>query len=133
MIGILIASHTNMAENILHTVAHITGERPRQVMAFSTGLGAEKEKMKMDLALAIGEVDSGQGVLILTDISGGTPSALASEYIGEKNIAVITGVNLPMALGAVVSREGMTLNRLAKVALKAGKGSIFFLKSPQTP
>jgi PTS system mannose-specific IIA component len=133
MVGIVIASHTSMAENILDTVAHIIGERPRQVVAFTTGLGAEREEMKLDLTLAIGEVDSGDGVLILTDISGGTPSALVSEYLTQKKIEVITGVNLPMALGAVLSREGMTLKRVAKMAVKAGKGSIFSLKSPPAP
>jgi PTS system mannose-specific IIA component len=130
MIGILIATHTDMADNILDTVAHIVGRRPPQVMAFSTGLGAEEEKLRMDLALAIGEVDSGDGVLILTDIIGGTPSTLASQYLAEKNIEVITGVNLPMVLEAVVSREGNSLKQLARMALRAGKGSIFSLKSP---
>jgi len=133
MIGIVIASHTDMAENILDTVEHIIGERPRQVVAFSTGLGVEKEEIKLGLTLAIGEVDSGDGVLILTDISGGTPSALAAEYLTEKKIEVLTGVNLPMAMGAIMSREGMTLRRLATAALRAGKGSIFSLRTPQTP
>ncbi|MBN2224699.1 MAG: PTS mannose transporter subunit IIC [Deltaproteobacteria bacterium] len=130
MIGIVIASHTDMAENILDTVEHIIGERPPKVVTFSTGLGVEKEEIKLGLSLAIGEVDSGDGVLVLTDISGGTPSVLLAEYPDEKKIEVITGVNLPMALEAVVSREGKTLKRLAKMAVKAGKVSIFSLKSP---
>jgi PTS system mannose-specific IIA component len=133
MIGIVIASHTDMAENILDTVSHIIGERPRQVVAFSTGLGVEQEEIRLGLALAIGEVDSGQGVLILTDISGGTPSALAAEHLAKKRIEVITGVNLPMVMGAVLSREEMTLKRLAKAVLRAGKGSIFSLRSQPTP
>jgi PTS system mannose-specific IIA component len=133
MIGIVIASHTDMAENILDTVSHIIGERPRQVVAFSTGLGVEQEEIRLGMALAIGEVDSGQGVLILTDISGGTPSALAAEHLAEKRIEVITGVNLPMVMGAIFSREEMTLKRLAKAVLRAGKGSIFSLRSQPTP
>lgn len=133
MIGIAIIGHTDMAENILDTVSHIIGERPRQVVAFSTGLGVEKEEIKLGLTLAIGEVDSGDGVLILTDISGGTPASLLDEYLDKKKIEVITGMNLPMALGAVLSRETMTLRRLAKMAVKAGKASIFSLKSPPKP
>ena len=129
MIGIVIACHMEMADHLLETVSYVLGGRPEKVLAFSVELEADIEKMKLDLTLAIGEVDSGDGVLVLTDIIGGTPSALAKKFMQEKNIEVVTGVNLPMVLAAVNYRDGMSLARLSKMAVKAGKESIFSLKN----
>ena len=128
MIGIVIACHKEMSENLLNTVSYIMGSEPERVLAFSADLGMEKEGLKLKLSLAIGEVDSGDGVLVLTDIVGGTPSTLAEEFLPRKRIEVVTGVNLPMVLAAFNYREEMKLKRLSKMVMKTGKGSIFSLR-----
>ena len=128
MVGIVIACHLDMAKNILETASFMLGETPPQVNAFSVELGMEKEEMLLGLSLATGEVDQGDGVLVLTDIVGGTPAMLAHELLGKRHIEVVSGVNLPMVLAVINYRDGMTLKRLAKMAVKAGKESIFALK-----
>lgn len=128
MVGIVIACHLDMAGNILETASFMLGERPQQVNAFSVELGMEKEEMLLGLSLATGEVDQGDGVLVLTDIVGGTPAMLANELLEKRHIEVVSGVNLPMVLAVVNYRDGMTLKRLAKMAVKAGKESIFAIR-----
>jgi mannose/fructose-specific phosphotransferase system component IIA len=128
MVGIVIACHLDMAKNILDTASYMLGATPEQVNAFSVELGMEKEEMLLGLSLATGEVDQGDGVLVLTDIVGGTPAMLAHELLGKRHIEVVSGVNLPMVLAVVSYRDGMSLKRLAKMAIKAGKESIFALK-----
>ena len=128
MVGIVIACHLDMAKNIFETASFMLGETPEQVNTFSVELNMEKEEMLLGLSLATGEVDQGDGVLVLTDIVGGTPAMLANELLEKRHIEVVSGVNLPMVLAVVNYRDGMTLKRLAKMAVKAGKESIFAIR-----
>jgi mannose/fructose/sorbose-specific phosphotransferase system IIA component len=127
MIGIVIACHLDMAKNLLETVSYVFGETPKNTHAVSIELSTQNEELKLQLALAINEVDSGDGVIVLTDIIGGTPSVIAREFLSKKNVEVVTGVNLPMVLATVNYREEMSLKRLSKMAVKAGKASILSL------
>ena len=128
MIGILIACHKDMSENLLDTASFIVGYTPEKVLAFSAQLGVDREKLRLELSLAIGELDSGSGVLVLTDIVGGTPASLADDLLSKKQIEVVTGVNLPMVIASINYREEMVLRRLSKRILKVGKRSIFSLR-----
>lgn len=128
MIGVLIACHKDMSENLLDTASFIIGQKPEKVATFSAELGYDTEKLKLELSLVIGELESGDGVLVLTDILGGTPTSLADDFLAQKNIEVITGVNLPMVIASINYRKEMSLKRLSKRIAKVGKRSIFSLR-----
>jgi PTS system mannose-specific IIA component len=124
MIGILIVSHRQLGDALIDCVEFILGERPEAMEAISIDLRENAENLRIKIEKGIKEVNSEDGVLILTDMFGGTPSNLSYAFLEEGRIEVISGVNLPMLIKAVNARQEKELSGLAEHLEVFGKKSI---------
>ena len=104
MIGAVICSHHDLGRALLDTVSMIVGEFPAAT-SVSVRPGDGPEAIREHLVAAIAEVDSGEGVVLLCDMLGGTPSNLSLSLLGER-VEVVTGVNVPMLLKLFTHRSG---------------------------
>jgi PTS system mannose-specific IIA component len=123
MIGVVIVTHGSLASALLGTVELIMGKQ-EQVMAVAFEVGQAVVDLQTRVAEAVAQVDSGHGTLILVDILGGSPyNASAMLVMEQRNIEMITGVNLPMLFEVLPVRTGK-LTSVADVALSGGCGGI---------
>jgi len=123
MIGLVVATHGGLAEELLRTAEGVCGKL-EQSRAVSVAASTAMDEARAELAQAIGAVDGGEGVLVLTDMFGGTPANLALTFLDDK-IEVITGVNLPMLLKLSTCRaEGSPLPETAQMLASYGQKNI---------
>lgn len=117
MVGIVIASHGHLAEELLATAKLIVGDLP-QVAACSVDPAASLEEIRVHLRDAVALVDSGDGVLVFADLVGGSPCTQSLSLCRLARIEVVTGVNLPMLLkaGSLRAREASLLELAHEVA-----------------
>ena len=107
MIGIVLVTHGHLADEFVAAVEHVVG--PQEAIAtVCIGPNDDMEQRRQDIIALVERVDRGAGVVLLTDLFGGTPSNLAISVMGRKNVEVIAGVNLPMLvkLASVRARVG---------------------------
>jgi PTS system ascorbate-specific IIA component len=105
MIGILLMTHGTLGESLLHCASHILGNRPRQLAQIGV-TPQDDPQLILPLAIRLARsVDSGQGILLLTDIFGGTPSNVASHLLLPGKVEGVAGVNLPMLIRALTYRN----------------------------
>jgi len=124
MIGIVIATHSQLGDALIDTAEFIIGKRPETTVSVSMNLHENVDKLREKMVKGIKTVDQNAGVLILTDMFGGTPSNLSYSFLEEGRVEVISGVNLPMLIKALDSREKTELSQLAKELEAFGKKSI---------
>jgi mannose PTS system EIIA component len=124
MIGVLITTHGNLGSEFLKVAEMIRGPL-KDVMHISVDQTKGVEDLKKDINAAIKKLDQGQGVLILTDLFGGTPSNLSLSLLKEGKVEVVTGVNLPMLLKLSDSREKMNLQDFANYIKEYGRKNIY--------
>jgi len=124
MIGVLITTHGNLGSEFLKVAEMIRGTL-KDVMHISVDQTKGVEDLKKDINAAIKKLDQGQGVLILTDLFGGTPSNLSLSLLKEGKVEVVTGVNLPMLLKLSDTREKMNLQDFANYIKEYGKKNIY--------
>ena len=127
MVGVVVATHGKLAEELLRTAEQVVGPLPR-VKAF--GVEASQADAGDLVAKAIDEMEQGQGVLVLTDLFGGSPTNLCLGCLakGSRHVEVITGVNLPMLLRlASLRKDSVTLEALAAAIIKTAQESIFLV------
>jgi mannose PTS system EIIA component len=124
MIGIVIVTHRQLGDALIDASEFILGNRPESVVAVSIDLKESADKLRKKIADNIKKVDRKKGILILTDMFGGTPSNLSYSFLEEGRIEVISGVNLPILIKAVDSREKTDLSQLAVDLEAYGKNSI---------
>jgi PTS system mannose-specific IIA component len=124
MIGIVIVTHCQLGDALIGAAEFIVGSRPESLESISIDLNENAEKLRDKISQGIKKVKSQDGVLILTDMFGGTPSNLSYSFLEEGHIEVLSGVNLPVLIQAVNSREKMKLNELAMNLESFGKKSI---------
>lgn len=125
MVGILVASHGALAQGLLDSASMIMGT-PDLVKAESLQPGDGAEEFRARMQRAISELDQGDGVLVLTDLFGATPSNSALYLLANRlgnRVEVLTGVNLPMLLEAIMQRE-LPLNELAEAVLDSARSGI---------
>ncbi|HTN52190.1 MAG TPA: PTS sugar transporter subunit IIA [Anaeromyxobacter sp.] len=123
MVGLVVATHGRLAEELLQTAQGIVGPLER-CQAVSIGSGMSMDDARARLAEAVRAVDGGEGVLVLTDMFGGTPANLALTFLDEK-LEVVTGVNLPMVLKLATARaEHPTLASIAELVTAYGQKNI---------
>ncbi|MCX7983179.1 MAG: PTS sugar transporter subunit IIA [Syntrophales bacterium] len=113
MIGILITTHAGLGSELIKAAEMIKGEMPR-TMHISIDQTSSMEEIKSEISAAIKKLDTGQGVLILTDLFGGTPANVSLSFMKEGKVEVITGVNLPMLLKISEGRDRMPLKEFAR-------------------
>lgn len=124
MIGVLIVTHSNLGAALIEATQFIAGRVPEKLEAVSIDLREDAEMLRKKIAAAIKQLDSREGILILTDMFGGTPSNLSYSFLEEGKIEVISGVNLPMVIRAETLRKNMGLSELAEKIEAFGKKSI---------
>jgi mannose PTS system EIIA component len=122
MIGVVVATHGHLAEEMIRTAEAVVGALS-QVAAVSV-VGTSPD-MRGDVKAAIQKVDQGDGVLLLTDLMGGSPTNLCVSFLAERKVEVVTGVNLPMLLklGSLRS-SGKPIAQIAQELAEAGQRSI---------
>ncbi len=120
MIGLVVVTHGRLAEEFLSAAEHVVGPQ-EQVKAVSIGPDDDMEKRRQDILDAAQAVDSGEGVIILTDMFGGTPSNLAISVMEKANAEVVAGVNLPMLIKLASARAEDDLAEAVKAAHDAGR------------
>jgi len=113
MIGVLITTHSNLGNELIKAAELIRGSL-KGIVHVSVDQTKGVEDLKKEISTAIKKLDQGQGVLILTDLFGGTPSNISLSFLKEGKVEVITGVNLPMLLKLPDIREGMQLQEFAR-------------------
>ena len=114
MIGVLITTHGNLGSELIKAAELIRGSL-KGIVHVSVDQTKGVEDLKKEISTAIKKLDQGQGVLILTDLFGGTPSNISLSFLKEGKVEVITGVNLPMLLKLPDIREGMQLKEFARL------------------
>jgi PTS system mannose-specific IIA component len=124
MIGIVIATHSDLGQALVEAAVFILGERPEAVETVSIDLSENAADLRQKIARAVKAADHRKGVLILTDMFGGTPSNLCYSFLEEGRVEVLSGVNLPILIQALNSRGERNLATLAKEAEAYGKKSI---------
>lgn len=123
MVGLVLATHGRLAEELLRTAEGIVGPL-EQCEAVSIGAGASMEEQQARLGEAVKRCDTGDGVLVLTDMFGGTPANLALTFLAEK-IEVVTGVNLPMILKLATARaDALGVRETAELITGYGQKNI---------
>jgi PTS system mannose-specific IIA component len=120
MIGVVVVSHGRLADEFVAATEHVLGPQ-RQMMAVAIGPDDDMASRRADILEAARTVDSGDGVIILTDMFGGTPSNLAISVIEEGRYEVIAGVNLPMLVKLTTERARQPLAACATLAADAGR------------
>ena len=124
MIGIVIVTHGGLGEALIQTAESVLGDPVDAAGAVSVDLKESVEKLRKKIGAAIKTVDQGDGVLILTDMFGGTPSNLSLSFLEEGRVDVLTGVNLPVVIRAAKMRKDKSLGELAESIQAYGKKSI---------
>jgi PTS system mannose-specific IIA component len=125
MIGILILTHGGLGQQFIDTARLIGLNSETSLFALSIDPGQPPELLREQVAQSIKKVNRGDGVLILTDLFGGTPTNLSLSFLEDGKVEVVTGLNLPMIIKAVNSRNDSDLRTLAKLAAEAGKENIY--------
>ena len=124
MIGVVVVTHCHLAQELIAAAQLVVGEELKQFEAVSIDPSEDSEGIRDKIIAAIRRVDGGQGILILTDMYGGTPSNISLSFLEEKRIEVITGVNLPMLLKLATYHNSMGLESLAAFITDYGQRNI---------
>ncbi|MCB1474016.1 MAG: PTS sugar transporter subunit IIA [Rhodobiaceae bacterium] len=120
MIGLVVVSHGQLAREFRAAVEHVVGPQDR-FETISIGPDDDVEQRRSEILDAISRVDDGDGVVVLTDMFGGTPSNLAISVMESAPVEVLAGVNLPMLIKLVSVRGDMKLAEAVRVAGEAGR------------
>ena len=120
MIGLVLVTHGRLAEEFRSALEHVVGPQ-QNLVTVSIGADDELEKRRADIMAAIHAVDAGQGVIVLTDMFGGTPCNLAISLLENGRVEVVAGVNLPMLVKLAKVREERSLPDAIAMAQEAGR------------
>ncbi len=125
MIGVVVVTHGQLATELVNAAETIVGDLPR-FAAVSIGWHEDVHDARDEIQAAIGRVRSGAGgVLIITDMFGGTPCNLAMTFLAKDDVEVVTGVNLPMLIKAASLRETGGLGDVARQLAEHGRSAIW--------
>ena len=120
MIGMVLVTHGRLAEEFKSALEHVVGPQ-EQCETVCIGPDDDMEERRENILDAVQEADSGDGVVILTDMFGGTPSNLAISIMGQAPVEVLAGVNLPMLIKLASIRGSATLSDAVHTAMEAGR------------
>ena len=120
MIGLVLVTHGAMANEFLSAMQYVVGPQ-QQVEAVNIFPNDDIGQKRSEIQVKVQKVDAGQGVIVLTDMFGGTPSNLAISLMEKENIEVLAGLNLPMLIKLSNMRQNATLKEAARAAEDAGK------------
>ena len=120
MIGLVVVTHGRLAEEFVLAMEHVVGPQTG-VRAICIGPDDDMERRRRDILKACADVDQGQGVVLLTDMFGGTPSNLAISVMQTREVEVIAGVNLPMLVKLARVRSDLPIKDAVRIAAEAGR------------
>ena len=120
MIGLVLVTHGRLALEFIHALEHVVGKQ-EGIEAVCIGPDDRMDARRGDIAAAIAKVNRGLGVIILTDMFGGTPSNLAISLLEEGKVEVVAGLNLPMLVKLARVRKDCNLHKAAAAAQDAGR------------
>ncbi len=120
MIGLVLVTHGRLAEEFIAAVEHVVGKQ-RAMRAVCIAPDDDMEQRRKDILAAVKDCDSGAGVIVLTDMFGGTPSNLAISIMDQAKIEVIAGINLPMLIKLASVRTKDNLKAAVEAAQEAGR------------
>ena len=120
MIGMVLVTHGRLAAEFIAALEHVVGPQTN-IAAVCIGPEDDMERRRQDILRAISEVDAGNGVVLLTDMFGGTPSNLAISVMDKAKVEVIAGINLPMLIKLASLRETEGLAAAVRGAQEAGR------------
>lgn len=122
MVGVIIASHGQLAQELLNAAQAVVGPlaRAQAVTVSARGTCSTTDSLRQ----AIEALDDGDGVLVLCDLFGGSPSQAACTLLNDKRVEVVSGVNLPMVIKLATAREGATLQELATLLTQYGQKNV---------
>jgi PTS system mannose-specific IIA component len=120
MIGLVLVTHGALATEFVTAMEHVVGKQ-RAIAAICIGPDDDMETRREDIAKAIAEVDMGRGVIVLTDLFGGTPSNMAISLMEPGRVEVIAGINLPMLIRLEGARRTMGVRDAVAAAREAGR------------
>lgn len=123
MIGLILVTHGRLADQFVEAMEHVVGPQDG-IVTVCIGPNDDMEQRRADIAEAIEAVDSGKGVIILTDLFGGTPSNLAISLLDAGQVEVIAGINLPMLIRLAGARKSMDVTAAVHAAQTAGRNYI---------
>ena len=120
MIGLVLVTHGQLASQFVAAMEHVVGPQ-KQVAAICIGPDDDMEQRRRDILDAVANADTGEGVILLTDMFGGTPSNLAISVMDKARVEVIAGVNLPMLIKLASVRETKDLREAVDQAQESGR------------
>jgi PTS system mannose-specific IIA component len=123
MVGVVIVAHSFIGKELIATAEYVVGKMDG-IVAVSIDCKMDALEARKVISEAIKKVDQGEGVLILTDLFGGSPSNIAFSFLNREKVEVITGINLPMILTFWNKRKDMGLMELAKTLQLSGRRNI---------
>lgn len=123
MIGLILVTHGRLADQFVEAMEHVVGPQTG-IATVCIGPNDDMEQRRAEIAEAIVEVDAGAGVIILTDLFGGTPSNLAISLLETGRVEVIAGINLPMLIRLAGARKSMAVADAVEAAQIAGRNYI---------
>lgn len=123
-VGGVIVSHGQLATELLSAAETVVGEL-NHITAVSIGWHDDVEAAKAEIERAIKQVSSGNGVLVMTDMFGGTPTNISAMFLKDGEVEIVTGVNLPMVIKLASYNKECTLSEMAKIVEDQGKQSIY--------
>jgi mannose PTS system EIIA component len=124
MIGVVVVTHGHLATELLNAAETIVGDLPR-FTAVSIGWHEDVQDARDEINAAMGRVHAEHGVLLLTDMFGGTPSNLGMTFLDEGKVEVVTGVNLPMLIKLASMTDGEDILAIARDLREHGKNAIW--------
>ena len=120
MIGMVLVTHGHLATEFRSALEHVVGPQ-KQLETITIGPEDDMDSRRSDIVRAVEQVDSGDGVVVLTDMFGGTPSNLAISVMNGSKVDVVAGINLPMLIKLASVRECVCLNEAVIQAQDAGR------------
>ena len=132
MIGGVIVTHGQLANELVSAAETIVGEI-HHIKAVSIGWHDDVDVARQEIERAIQQINTGKGVLVLTDVFGGTPTNLAASFLGELPVEIVTGVNLPMVIKLATQDQNLTLDALAHLVRDEGQKQIYLANDILTP
>jgi PTS system mannose-specific IIA component len=120
MIGMVLVTHGCLAKELINAMEHVVGKQPN-VTAVCIGPDDDMEERRNDILQRVADAEEGNGVVVLTDMFGGTPSNLAISIMDKAHVEVIAGVNLPMLIKLASVRQTKTLAEASTSAQEAGR------------
>ncbi len=123
MIGLILVTHGRLADQFVEAMEHVVGPQAG-IVTVCIGPQDDMEQRRAEIAEAIRSVDSGEGVIILTDLFGGTPSNLAISLLEAGRVEVIAGINLPMLIRLAGARNSLDVVKAVEAAQIAGRNYI---------